>query len=68
MQHSGFSASFSGPTVPLYTPAALHAFAEAWPGLETFCFYDGIPERSGEDRYADVESITAFARRFPPAA
>ncbi|PIL25777.1 hypothetical protein GSI_11527 [Ganoderma sinense ZZ0214-1] len=62
LQH--FFASFSGPTVP-YTPEDLHAFAEAWPGLETFYLYDEGPQHSDEGRYADVESITAFARRCP---
>ncbi|KAM5540938.1 hypothetical protein V8D89_005249 [Ganoderma adspersum] len=60
-----FSAWFSGPAVP-YTPADLRGIAEAWPNLEAFTFSDSEDGGwSPGERYADVESVAAFARHCP---
>ena len=60
-----FAAWFSGPAVP-YIPADLHAIAEAWPDLEKFTFHDWEDGGwSSGERYADIESVAAFARHCP---
>ncbi|PIL25792.1 hypothetical protein GSI_11542 [Ganoderma sinense ZZ0214-1] len=60
-----FSMSFWGPIVP-YSPDDFRAMAQAWPDLETFHLGDECDEHYGwTERYADLESIAAFARHCP---
>ncbi|PIL25779.1 hypothetical protein GSI_11529 [Ganoderma sinense ZZ0214-1] len=51
------------PVVPL-TPADFRAIAEAWPNLKSLSLY-GAGGEDGEARFADLESVMAFARHCP---
>ncbi|PIL25776.1 hypothetical protein GSI_11526 [Ganoderma sinense ZZ0214-1] len=63
MRH--FSVSFWGPIVPC-SPDDFCAMAQAWPDLETFYLGDEWDKHYGwAERYADLESIAAFARHCP---
>nr|VWO97173.1 Non-specific serine/threonine protein kinase (EC [Ganoderma boninense] len=57
-----FSVSFIGPLIP-YSPSDFQKIAEAWPDLETFDL-SRLAGR-GADQYADLESLTVFARLCP---